>query len=198
VSGPSFPLSTAPAYRQLPFAKAQISNHFMKTKLNPNMHAPLCTASCFKYIGEWSVVLLLTVLLLVTSCVSKPAKSPHAPVASVTQAAKVQSQSSASYTVDVTVVLSSTFTQGRNRIRVELRRGVPGASKLVDTQYFEGQTGTVCFSGMSAERYFIAIGNGDSVAVGPVRQFSEGQSVHTRVRVSQSSGNVGTRSRSSL
>jgi len=162
------------------------------------MHTQLCTVSRFKYKKEWFVVLILTGSLLVTSCVSKPAKPSHTPVATVTQAAKVQSQKSASYTVDVTVVLSSTFTQGMNRIRVELRRGVPGASKLADSQYFEGQTGTVSFSGMAAERYFIAIGNGDSVAVGPVRQFSEGQSVHTRVRVSQSSGNVGTRSRSSL
>jgi len=51
---------------------------------------------------------------------------------------------------------------------------------------------------MPAGSYFLAIGNGDSVAVGPVRQFSVGQSVNTRVRVTQSSGNIGTKSRSSL
>ena len=136
-----------------------------------------------------------------TSTMNTPSKgTAQAQTVASKPATETQSalRGSASYTIDVTVVLSSTFTQGSNRIMVELRQGAPGASEVVDTQYFEGQTGTVRFSRMSAGPYFIAIGNGDSVAVGPVRQFSEGQSVHTSVRVTQSSGNVGTRSRSSL
>ncbi len=114
------------------------------------------------------------------------------------QAAMAQSRCAASYTIDVTVELSSTITRGQNRVMVELRQGAPGTSKVFDTKYFEGQTGTVSFSKMCAGSYFIAIGNGDSVAVGPVRQFSDSQSVHTRVRVTPSSGNVSTRSRSGL
>ena len=126
-----------------------------------------------------------------------PIDSPAAPrVTSPPVAA--QQRCLASYTINVTVTFSSTITQGQNRIMVELRQGTPGASKVVDTKHFEGQTATVGFSQMCAGSYFIAIGNGDSVAVGPVRQFSDGQSVRTNVRVTQSSGNVGTRSRSGL
>ena len=109
-----------------------------------------------------------------------------------------QSRGTASYRIDVTVVLSSDLTQGSKQIMVELRRGEPGTSKVVDTQYFEGQTGTVCFSHMRSGSYFIAIGNGDTVAVGPVRHFSNDESVHTRVKVTYTSGNIGTKSRSSL
>jgi len=104
----------------------------------------------------------------------------------------------ASYTIDVTVELSSTLTQGKNRIMVELRQGTPGNSKVIDTKYFEGSKGTVSFPNMSAGSYFIAIGNGDSVAIGPVRQFGDRQNVHTKVLVAPSSGNMGTRSRSGL
>lgn len=114
------------------------------------------------------------------------------------QDAMAQSRCTASYTIDVTVELSSTITQSDNRVMVELRQGAPGASTVFDTKYFEGKTGTVSFSQMCAGSYFIAIGNGDSVAIGPVRQFSESQTVRTRVRVTPSSGNVSTRSRRSL
>jgi len=108
------------------------------------------------------------------------------------------SRFAAGYTIDVTVEFSSTITAGENRVMVELRQGVPGASSVFDTKYFEGRSATVSFSNMPAGSYFIAIGNGDSVAVGPVRQFSNGQRVHTRVHVTPSSGNISTRSRRSL
>jgi hypothetical protein len=104
----------------------------------------------------------------------------------------------ASYTIDIRVQFSSTITQGSNRLMVELRQGVPGTSSVFDTKYFEGQTATVSFSNMPAGSYFVAIGNGDSVAVGPVRQFNDGQRVRTTMRVTYSSGNVGTRSRKNL
>jgi hypothetical protein len=104
----------------------------------------------------------------------------------------------ANYTIDIQVQFNSQITQGQNRLMVELRKGVPGSSSVFDTKYFEGQVATVSFSQMPAGSYFVAIGNGDSVAVGPVRQFSDGQSVRTRMSVTYSSGNVGTRSRSSL
>jgi len=146
-------------------------------------------------ISDYLVVLTAITTTLFTGCASSQQQARHAVAPKATV---VQSQPTASYTIDVTVVLSSELTQGGNRVMVELRKGAPGASKVVDTQYFEGLTGTVCFSNMHAGSYFIAIGNGDTVAVGPVRQFSGGQSVHTRVRVTQSSGNVGTQSRGSL
>lgn len=112
--------------------------------------------------------------------------------------AVAEERCAASYVIDVTVELSSQITQKENRVLVELRQGSPGASKVFDKKYIEGQTGTVTFSNMCAGSYFIAIGNGETVAVGPVRQFGESESRHTRVRVTQSSGNVGTRSRSGL
>jgi hypothetical protein len=104
----------------------------------------------------------------------------------------------ASYIIDVTVELSSQITQNDNRVLVELRQGSPGASKVFDKKYFEGRTGTVRFSNMCAGSYFIAIGNGETVAVGPVRQFGSNQSVHTHVQVTHSHGNIGTKSRSGL
>jgi hypothetical protein len=108
------------------------------------------------------------------------------------------SRGTASYTVDIEVMFDSTITQGTNRVMVELRQGEPGASRVFDTKYFEGRTATVSFMHMPAGSFFIAIGNGDLVAVGPVRRFSDGQRIHTRISVTQSSGNIGTRSRRSL
>jgi len=107
-------------------------------------------------------------------------------------------QYTASYTINIQVEFNSTITQGTNLVRVELRQGVPGTSTVFDTKFFEGRTATVSFAAMPAGTYFIAIGNGDSVAVGPVRQFKNGQTVNTNVRVTSSSGNIGTRSRRGL
>ena len=111
---------------------------------------------------------------------------------------KATSRDTASYTIDIEMEFNSTITKGENRVMVELRQGALGTSSVFDTKYFEGRMATVSFSKMPAGSYFIAIGNGDSVAVGPVRQFSTGQKVHTKMHVTQSSGNVGTKSRSSL
>ncbi len=134
-------------------------------------------------------------LALLPSCASSPAQSSESTNRPATTAV---SHGTASYTIDIEVQFSSTITQGTNRVMAELRQGEPGASSVFDTKYFEGSTATISFSKMPAGPYFIAIGNGDSVAVGPVRQFSDGQRVNTRMRVSYSSGNVGTRSRRSL
>ena len=134
-------------------------------------------------------------LALLTSCASSPPQSSQSTYRPPTMPI---SRNTASYTVDIEVGFSSEITQGQNRVMVELRQGVPGSSSVFDTKYFEGQTATVSFSQMPAGSYFLAIGNGDSVAVGPVHQFSYGQRQHSTVRVTQSSGNIGTRSRSSL
>lgn len=104
----------------------------------------------------------------------------------------------ASYTIDLTVELNSEMTQGKNDLMIELRRGAVGNSTVADTKRFSGRTGIVAFTGMCVGSYFVAIGNGDKVAVGPVRQFNDAQRIHTRVTVSYSSGNVGTRSRSGI
>lgn len=105
---------------------------------------------------------------------------------------------SGSYAIDLTVELSPELTQGQNNILIELRQGVVGSSRVFETRQFVGHFGTVVFSRMCAGSYFIAIGNGETVAVGPVRRFSDNQRIHTKVRVSFSQGNVGTMSRSSL
>lgn len=107
-------------------------------------------------------------------------------------------QCTAGYTIDVTVELSSDITMDDNKLMVELRQGTPGSSKVFDTKYIEGRTGTVSFSNMCPGSYFIAIGNGDYVAVGPVRQFKEGQRISTKLTVTMSYGNVSTKKRSSL
>ena len=104
----------------------------------------------------------------------------------------------ASYTIDVTVELSSEISLGKDRMMVELRQGSPGTSKVFDTKYIDGRTGIVSFTKMPAGSYFIAIGNGETVAVGPVHQFDTGQSRRSKVRVTQTSGNVGSRSRGGL
>ena len=104
----------------------------------------------------------------------------------------------AKYTIDIEVEFNSEITQGQSRVMVELRRGVPGASTVFDTKYFEGPRATVNFWNIPAGSYFLAIGNSDSVAVGPVHQFTNGQTRHSRLRVTQASGNIGTRSRSGL
>ena len=104
----------------------------------------------------------------------------------------------ASYTIDITVKFGPNMTMGKKQMMVELRKGKPGKSKGVSTKYFRGNSGTVSFTNISAGSYFIAIGNGDEVAVGPVRHFSDDEEIHTTVTVTITRGNVSTRSRSSL
>ncbi len=134
-------------------------------------------------------------LALLTSCASSPPQSGQSTYRPPTVAAR---RGTASYTINIEVAFNSEITQGQNRVMVELRQGVPGSSTVFDTKYFEGQMATVSFSQMPAGSYFLAFGNGDSVAVGPVHQFRYGQRQHSTVRVTQSSGNIGTRSRSGL
>jgi hypothetical protein len=134
-------------------------------------------------------------LALLASCASLSPQSSQFPYGPGTVATP---RNTANYTINIEVQFNSEITQGQNRVMVELRQGVPGASSVFDTKYFEGQKATVSFINMPAGSYFVAIGNGDSVAVGPVRQFRDGQRVNTRMSVTYSSGNVGTRSRCGL
>jgi len=135
---------------------------------------------------------------------SKTASKPMSPAVTSVSAPRssavvsAKERGTASYTINITVELNSNITRGENRLMVELRQGAPGNSKVVDTKYIEGRTGVVSFSNMCADSYFIAIGNGDTVAVGPVHKFSENENRRTKVRVSESSGNIGTKNRSGL
>jgi len=83
-------------------------------------------------------------------------------------------------------------------VLVELRQGIVGSSKVFDSKHLVGHSGTVNFSNMCAGTYFIAIGNGSTVAVGPVRYFTDSQYIHTNVRVTSSQGNIGTMNRRNL
>ena len=105
---------------------------------------------------------------------------------------------SSSYTINLTVQLSPELTNSDSNVLVELRQGSVGNSKVVNTKHFIGLNGTVAFADMCAGSYFIDIGNGSKVAVGPVHSFGPNQHIHTTVRVSYSQGNVGTMSRGAL
>ncbi len=63
-------------------------------------------------------------------------------------------------------------TFGEN-VTVELRNGAPGRSRPVTSQRSKG--GRVSFANLCPGRYFLAIGNDDSVSVTPVRQFENDQ-----------------------
>lgn len=129
--------------------------------------------------------------------------NPSQPVAAAVAATAPASipkavKCTASYAISLTIELNSRFTNGETKILVELREGVVGHSKVFGTDHFVGRTASVGFSNMCAGTYFIALGNGSEVLVGPTRVFSDGQRVSTRLVVTGSAGNVGTRPRSSL
>lgn len=86
-----------------------------------------------------------------------------------------------------------TFGEG---VTVELRKGVPGNSRVLKTQRSNG--GTVYFNGLCPGSYFLAIGNSETVNVTPVRQFEDLASYTSNIRMQRGSGNVAKKSRSSL
>lgn len=86
-------------------------------------------------------------------------------------------------------------TFGEN-VAVELRSGVPGTSKPVQTRRSQG--GQVEFANLCPGSYFLAIGNDDNVSVTPVRQFETDHIYKSRITLQRGSGNVDRRSRKSL
>ena len=86
-------------------------------------------------------------------------------------------------------------TVGQNVI-VELRAGVPGSSRVVETKRSSG--GRVYFSNLCPGGYFLAIGDDESVSVTPVRQFQSEMSYESNITVKRGSGNVSKKKRSSL
>jgi hypothetical protein len=94
----------------------------------------------------------------------------------------------ASYTVHL-----QTFGEG---VLVELRAGAPGASRVARSAQSTG--GTVSFSDLCPGGYFLAIGNEESVSVGPVRFFENDHTYTSRIALQKGSGNLTRRSRKSL
>jgi hypothetical protein len=102
------------------------------------------------------------------------------------------------YTINLRVELSPEIAQQGEDVLVELRSGAVGHSKVVSNRKFHGKNGVVSFSGLCAGAYFIDIGNGDSVAVGPVHNFNDGAQYESTISVSFSQGNVSTQRRSDI
>jgi len=94
--------------------------------------------------------------------------------------------------IDFTINLE-TFGEG---VTVELRTGAPGNSRIVKTQRSNG--GTVFFGGLCPGPYFLAIGNGETVNVTPVRQFEDNGRYESTLRMQRGSGNVSKKSRNAL
>jgi hypothetical protein len=113
-------------------------------------------------------------------------------------AAAIAGNCTASYSINLTVELGEQLTKREDNILIELRQGAVGTSKVVDQKQFSGHTGTVNFLNMCAGSYFIAIGNGSTVAIGPVHIFIDKQHIQSTIRVIQSHGNIGTMNRDRL
>lgn len=86
-----------------------------------------------------------------------------------------------------------TFGEG---VSVELRKGHPGSSTIVDLANSSG--GNVRFNGLCAGPYFLAIGNIDIVSVTPVRNFENDMEYHSSIRMQRGGGNVSPRRRNEL
>lgn len=86
-----------------------------------------------------------------------------------------------------------TFGEG---VRVELRTGAPGSSKIVNSTFSRG--GQVGFYRLCPGNYFLAIGNDDNVSVTPVRYFEDYAEYTSSITMQRGSGNVSRRARNSL
>lgn len=86
-----------------------------------------------------------------------------------------------------------TFGEG---VLVELRLGEPGQSRVVKAARSSG--GLVQFAPLCPGRYFLAIGDDESVSVTPVRNFENGVVYSSRITLQRGAGNVSRKSRKSL
>lgn len=86
-----------------------------------------------------------------------------------------------------------TFGEG---VSVELRQGTPGRSRVISTSHSSG--GTVRFSSLCPGSYFLAIGNGESVSVTPVRSFETGVDYESTLTMQRGAGNVSSLRKSDL
>jgi HEAT repeat protein len=110
----------------------------------------------------------------------------------------LRSGCTAAYIVELRVELNSEISQNEDGIMIELRQGIVGSSRVFDKIRLGGRLGTVTFQGICPGPYFIAIGNGPTVAIGPMHRFEANQRVHSQVNVSFTQGNVSSMSRSML
>ena len=94
--------------------------------------------------------------------------------------------------IDYTVNLE-TFGE---RVRVELRTGSPGKSRVITAK--ESSGGRVYFPSLCAGSYFLAIGNEESVSVTPVRYFEDMHNYTSRIVLQKGTGNVQRMKRSAL
>jgi hypothetical protein len=103
-----------------------------------------------------------------------------------------------SLTVNLTVELSPELAPKGQDVLIELRQGVVGHSKVVNSQKFHGTTGTVSFANLCAGSYFMDIGNGNAVAVTPEHQFADNFHYQSTIKVTFANGNVATKKRDEL
>jgi tetratricopeptide (TPR) repeat protein len=118
-----------------------------------------------------------------------PAPTYNAPAPSYTPPALTQSLGC---NIDYSVSLE-TFGEG---VTVELRMGTPGNSRPISSSRSWG--GNVRFSSLCPGNYFLAIGNGDSVSVTPVRLFVSDTEYTSTLTMQRGSGNVTSRRRGEL
>ena len=102
------------------------------------------------------------------------------------------------YTVHLEVELSPELAKAGDNILIELRNGRLGRSSVSSRKEFRGRRETIVFPGLCAGSYFVDIGNGELVAVGPVHAFDGGSQYDSTIRATFSKGNVATRRRSEL
>jgi len=118
-----------------------------------------------------------------------PPSQPYTPPSQAyTPPTKNALECNVSYTVSL-----QTIGEG---VTVELRQGMPGNSRAIKTSYSSG--GNVFFSGLCPGSYFLAIGNGESVSVTPVRSFETGIDYTSTLTMQRGTGNVSSRRKSDL
>lgn len=117
-----------------------------------------------------------------------PSKTYTPPNQAYTPPARNTGECDVSYAVSL-----QTFGEG---VSVELRQGTPGTSHVIKTSYSSG--GNVFFSGLCPGSYFLAIGNGESVSVTPVRSFETGVDYTSTLTMQRGAGNVSSRRKSDL
>jgi len=86
-----------------------------------------------------------------------------------------------------------TFGEG---VSVELRKGYPGSSTVVDVAHTSGAN--VHFTGLCAGSYFLAIGNSESVSVTPARNFENDVAYRSSIQMQRGAGNVSSKRRNEL
>jgi hypothetical protein len=99
-------------------------------------------------------------------------------------------------TTNCSTTFAITLESFGENVAVELRAGSPGKSSVVGTRRTSG--GNVLFDKLCPGDYFVAIGNGETVSITPVRTLEDKVGYSSNITVRQGSGNIVARSRSTL